>query len=114
MARVTVWVSGCSWVRCGSWGRFLTIQWRYRDQWPISWQRNSGSSTVLRWGSYAARSKTLYEHRWEIAQADGYRRLSVPGTAAEFRSFLMARAWTRAERPTQLFDQGVAWLRTKR
>ena len=65
-------------------------------------------------GSYVERSKTPYEHRWEIAQAYGYRRLSVPGTAAEFRSFLTARAWTRAGRPTQLFYQGVAWLRAER
>ncbi|WP_426938368.1 DUF4158 domain-containing protein [Pseudarthrobacter sp. S3] len=65
-------------------------------------------------GSYAERSKTPYEHRWEIAQAYGYRRLSAPGTAAEFRSFLTARAWTLAERPTQLFDQGVAWIRAER
>jgi hypothetical protein len=65
-------------------------------------------------GSYVERSKTPYEHRWEIAQAYGYRRLSVPGTAAEFRSFLTARAWTRTERPTQLFDRGVAGLRAER
>lgn len=25
-----------------------------------------------------------------------------------------ARAWTRAERPSQLFDQVVAWLRTQK
>ena len=65
-------------------------------------------------GSYAERSKTPYEHCWEIARVYGYRRLSEPETAAEFRSFLTARAWTRAERPTQLFDQGVAWLRAER
>ncbi|WP_230855213.1 DUF4158 domain-containing protein [Arthrobacter terrae] len=65
-------------------------------------------------GSYMERSKTPYEHRWEIARAYGYRRFSEPETAKEFRSFLMARAWTRAERPTQLFDQGVAWLRAER
>lgn len=68
--------------------------------------------SVLR--SYAERSKTPYEHRWEIVQTYGYRRLSVSETAADFRSFLAARAWTRAERPTQLFDQGVAWLRAER
>ncbi|MEO8222646.1 MAG: Tn3 family transposase [Specibacter sp.] len=69
-------------------------------------------SSVL--GSYVERSKTPYEHRWEIARAYGYRRFSEPETAEEFRSFLTARAWTRAERPTQLFDQGVAWLRAER
>ncbi len=65
-------------------------------------------------GSYVERSKTPYEHRWEIARVYGFRRLSEPETATEFRSFLTARAWTRAERPTQLFDQGVAWLRAER
>lgn len=57
-------------------------------------------------GSYAERPKTPYEHRWKIARVYGYRRLSEPETVAEFKSFLTARAWTRAERPTQLFDQG--------
>lgn len=65
------------------------------------------------WSS-AERSKTPYEHRWEIARVYGYRRLSELETAAEFRSFLTARAWTRAERPTRLYDQGVAWLRAER
>lgn len=65
-------------------------------------------------GSYAERPKTPYEHRWEIARVYGYRRLSEPETVADFKAFLTARAWTRAERPTQLFDQGVAWLRAER
>ncbi|WP_186760801.1 DUF4158 domain-containing protein, partial [Arthrobacter alpinus] len=65
-------------------------------------------------GDYVERSKTPYEHRWEIARVYGYRRLSEPETATEFRGFLTARAWTRAERPIQLFDQGVAWLRSER
>jgi len=30
------------------------------------------------------------------------------------REFLQARAWTRPERPSQLFDQVVAWLRSQR
>lgn len=65
-------------------------------------------------GSYAERSKTAYEHRWEIARTYGYRRFSETETATKFRSFLTARAWTRAERPTHLFDQGVTWLRAER
>ena len=36
------------------------------------------------------------------------------GWRAELRGFLVARAWTRPERLTVLFDQAVAWLRTKK
>jgi len=63
---------------------------------------------------YAERIKTPYEHRWEITQANGYRQLETERVAAELRGFLAARAWTRPERPTVLFDQAVAWLRTKK
>jgi hypothetical protein len=63
---------------------------------------------------YTERTKTPYEHGREIAQERGYRQLMTPLVAADFRSFLVARAWTRPERPTQLFDQAVAWLRAER
>ena len=63
---------------------------------------------------YAERINTPYEHRWEITQANGYRQLETEPVGAELRGFLAARAWTRPERPTVLFDQAVAWLRTNR
>lgn len=66
------------------------------------------------WESYSARTKTAYEHGWEIAQTYGYRRLSESAVADEFVSFLTARARTRTERPSALFDQGVGWLRRER
>ncbi|WP_081743484.1 DUF4158 domain-containing protein [Arthrobacter sp. H20] len=61
-------------------------------------------------GSYAERSKTPYEHRWEIAQANGCRRLSAPETTAEFKSILTARAWTPdgASNPTLRSGRGMA------
>ena len=61
---------------------------------------------------YAERDKTSLEHSWEIREALGYR--DFPSAAPATREFLEARAWTRPERPSQLFDQVVAWLRSQR
>lgn len=61
---------------------------------------------------YAERGKTSLEHSWEIREALGYR--DFPSAEPAAREFLEARAWTRPERPSQLFDQVVAWLRSQR
>ena len=61
---------------------------------------------------YAERDKTSLEHSWEIREALGYR--DFPSAEPATREFLEARAWTRPERPSQLFDQVVAWLRIQR
>lgn len=61
---------------------------------------------------YATRDKTPLEHSWEIRDALGYR--DFPSAEGMTREFLEARAWTRPERPSQLFDQVVAWLRTEK
>lgn len=61
---------------------------------------------------YAARDKTHLEHSWEIREALGYREFASAEEAA--REFMEARAWTRPERPSQLFDQLVAWLRSQK
>jgi len=61
---------------------------------------------------YAERDKTSLEHSWEIREALGYR--DFPSAEPATREFLEARAWTRPERPSQLFDQVVAWLRSQR
>lgn len=61
---------------------------------------------------YVERSKTPLEHSWEIREALGYRDFASAEPAT--REFLEARAWTRPERPSQLFDQVVAWLRGQR
>ena len=61
---------------------------------------------------YAEREKTPLEHSWEVREALGYRDFASAELVA--REFLEARAWTRSERPSQLFDQVVAWLRTQK
>jgi len=61
---------------------------------------------------YVERDKTSLEHSWEIREALGYR--DFPSAEPATREFLEARAWTRPERPSQLFDQVVAWLRSQR
>jgi len=61
---------------------------------------------------YAEREKTPLEHSWEIRDALGYRDFASAEPAA--RDFLESRACTRPERPSQLFDQVVAWLRTEK
>jgi len=61
---------------------------------------------------YVEREKTSLEHSWEIREVLGYRDFASAESAA--REFLEARAWTRPERPTELFDQVVGWLRTEK
>jgi TnpA family transposase len=63
---------------------------------------------------YSRRSKTGYEHGWEIAEAHGYRQASDPAVLADLTRFLAARTATRTERPTAVFDQAVAWLRREK
>ena len=61
---------------------------------------------------YAERPATQWEHAAAIRSVLGY----VEFSAGEprLREFLSARAWTRPERPSDLFDQAVTWLRTSR
>lgn len=54
---------------------------------------------------YVERDKTPLEHSWEIREVLGYRDFASAEQAT--RQFLEARAWTRPERPSQLFDQAV-------
>lgn len=61
---------------------------------------------------YVERDKTPLEHSWEIRDALGYRDFASAVLAT--REFLQARAWTRPERPSQLFDQAVVWLRSEK
>ena len=59
-------------------------------------------------GSYAERSKTAYEHQWEIRRAGGYREFAAG--EQELRAFLAARAWACEDAPRALFDRAVLWL----
>lgn len=61
---------------------------------------------------YVERDKTPLEHSWEIREELGYRDFGSADQGT--RDFLQARAWTRPERPSQLFDHGVAWLRSEK
>jgi TnpA family transposase len=61
---------------------------------------------------YTERSKTPLEHTWEIREEVGY--VDLAAREGQLRVFLAARAWTRPERPSVLFDQAVAWLRAGR
>jgi hypothetical protein len=60
--------------------------------------------------SYTEREKTPLEHTWGLREFLGLREFA--GAEVELRGFLSARAWTRSERPSVLFDQAVAWLRS--
>jgi Domain of unknown function (DUF4158) len=59
---------------------------------------------------YTERPKTAYEHAREMAREFGYRRFSDADAQAEPQAFLAARAWTRAEQPSVLFDAATAHL----
>ncbi len=61
---------------------------------------------------YVDREKTPLEHTWEIRETFGY--TDFASRQSGLRNFLDARAWTRPERPTLLFDQAAAWLRAEK
>lgn len=58
---------------------------------------------------YARRPKTALEHQWQIRREVGY--TDFGGADVALREFMLARAWTRRERPSELFDHAVVWLR---
>lgn len=58
----------------------------------------------------ASRLPTQHEHAREIRQVYGYQDFGDPQVQAELRTWLAARAWTSAERPSVLFDRATAWL----
>ncbi len=78
----------------------------------LAGQLGTADASVVK--GYVERPKTAYEHSWEIMEWDGWRQLTDGVVAAELRGFLSARAWTRPERPSLLFDQAVTWLRSSR
>ena len=63
---------------------------------------------------YMIRTKTRYEHAWEITAADGFRAFDSAEVVGEFRQFLEGRAWALAEGPASLFAEAVGWLRRHR
>ncbi|MFJ2893540.1 Tn3 family transposase [Streptomyces sp. NPDC087218] len=63
---------------------------------------------------YTERSKTAYEHAWEIRDAYAYHPYEGAEWGRRFRTFLHGRAWTHAEGPKALFNHAVGWLRRHR
>jgi hypothetical protein len=62
--------------------------------------------------AYGGRDKTVLEHQWEIRSVLGL--VDFADAQNELVAFLAARAWTRRERPSELFDHAVVWLRSQR
>ena len=58
-------------------------------------------------GAYAGRSKTAYEHQWEICRECGYREFAAG--EPELRAFIAARVWACEDEPRALFDRAVLW-----
>jgi hypothetical protein len=65
-------------------------------------------------GFYRDRPKTAIEHAWEITERCHYRLFTAVGVRDDLMVFVRARAWTQSERPSELFDRAVAWLRRER
>jgi hypothetical protein len=82
--------------------------------WPVVEYlgRQLGIADVSVVKAYTDRAKTPLEHSWEIRQTFGY--VDFAAGAPGLGSFSQARAWTRPERPSELFDQAVAHLRAER
>lgn len=59
---------------------------------------------------YAKREPTHREHAGEIQREYGYRDFSEASAQAELSTWLDARAWATAERPSVLFDLATARL----
>lgn len=60
--------------------------------------------------NYARRETTHREHAGEIQREYGYRDFSDPSAQSDLLSWLDARAWATAERPSVLFDLATARL----
>jgi len=61
-------------------------------------------------GRYAKRDPTHREHAGEIQREYGYRDFSETSAQTELMTWLDARAWATAERPSVLFDLATARL----
>lgn len=62
--------------------------------------------------AYSERPATQWEHTAEVRRVSSL--VDFADAELRLREFLAARAWTRAERPSALFDEAVAWLRAGR
>jgi hypothetical protein len=61
---------------------------------------------------YTERTKTRFDHQWEIRQARGLREFAE--AEVEFAGWAAARSWTLGDGPKAIFLDGVAWLRERK
>jgi len=61
---------------------------------------------------YTERTKTRFDHQWEIRQARGLREFAE--AEVEFAGWAAARSWTSGDGPKAIFLDGVAWLRERK
>jgi hypothetical protein len=61
---------------------------------------------------YTERSKTRFDHQWEIRRVCGLREFA--DVEAEFADWVAARSWTSGDGPKAIFIDGMAWLRERK
>ena len=83
--------------------------------WPLvvflADQLGIGDGSVV--NGYTERSKTAYEHQWQIVDSYGYAAWDTE-TMSAVRAFVAARAWASPEGPTRLFERAAGWLRERK
>ena len=61
---------------------------------------------------YTERTKTRFDHQWEIRRACGLREFA--DVEAELADWVAARSWTSGDGPKAIFLDAVAWLRERK
>jgi len=61
---------------------------------------------------YTERTKTRFDHQWEIRRVYGLREFTE--VEAELTDWVTARAWTSGDGPKAIFLDGMAWLRDRK
>jgi TnpA family transposase len=61
---------------------------------------------------YTERTKTRFDHQWEIRRVYGLREFA--DVEAEFADWVTARSWTSGDGPKAIFLDGMAWLRERK
>jgi hypothetical protein len=61
---------------------------------------------------YTERTKTRFDHQWEIRRAYGLREFVE--IEAEFTDWVAARSWTSGDGPKAIFLDGMTWLRDRK
>jgi TnpA family transposase/tellurite resistance protein len=61
---------------------------------------------------YAERTKTRFDHQWEIRRVYGLKEFTQ--VDKEFTDWVAARSWTSGDGPKAIFVDGMAWLRERK